>query len=119
MSMLENLAAKHPYYCNESNYYSNEASIRYETMGEFLDEFEDADIDMNLCFRWDVRKKEDKDEYYAEVFIMGQRKGKFVPVTIQNIHESDCARFVAYLNKHYRTLIEMWNPISGGAYDQD
>ena len=45
------VSCEHPYYCSDGNYYSNEPNQRYETMTEFLDDFEDADINMNLVFK--------------------------------------------------------------------
>ncbi|MGL4751342.1 MAG: hypothetical protein ACRCXB_02815 [Aeromonadaceae bacterium] len=115
---LEELAnAKHPYYCSGSNYYSNDASMRFSTMTEFLDAFDSADVDMNLCFRWDVRECMNDDDtagtgsYSAEVFIMKQRKVIFSPCTIDSIDEHEVARFEQYLRKHSLKLIEMWSPI--------
>ena len=35
---LEKLAVDHPYYCSDSNFYSNEPNQRYETATEFLDD---------------------------------------------------------------------------------
>lgn len=115
MSRLQELAVKHPYYCSESNYYSNDAALRYATMSDFLDEFEGADIDYNLCFRWDVfapDEDEDRDCYSAMVFIMQQRKGKFTPVTIREFAESDTERFDAYISKHFEHIIELWSPLA-------
>lgn len=118
MYTLKQLAAvDHPYYCHDSNYYSNEAAMRFETATDFLDCFADADIDMNLCFRWDVYEREDTQgnatgAYRAEVFIMLQRKGIFKPCSIKSIGEHEAARFVEYLQNHHETLHRMWNPIS-------
>lgn len=115
-TLIELSQAKHPYYCSESNYYSNEPAQRYETMTNFLDEFDPADVDMNLCFRWDVRDITDDDdlptgEYSAGVFLMLQRKGIFMPCSIKKIDESEVDRFVAYLKRHHDTIKEMWHPI--------
>lgn len=115
MSRLKELAVEHSYYCSESNFYSNEAAMRYGTMSAFLDAFEDADIDMNMCFRWDVHAPEadsGRDCYSASVFLMQQRKGRFVPVSIAEIVESDVERFEKYLRAHHDYLIDLWNPIS-------
>lgn len=110
-------AANHPYYCHDNNYYSNEAAMRFETATDFLDCFADADIDMNLCFRWDVYEREDElgnatGAYRAGVFIMLQRKGIFKPCSIRSIGEHEVERFVEYLQMHHETLHRMWNPIS-------
>ena len=117
MNLSDLANAKHPYYCSESNYYSNMPNERYETMSEFLDDFESYDVDLNLCFRWDVREIMNDDDasgtgkYSAEVFLILQRKGIFKPCTIKSIEENDVDRFVAYLRSHADTLVNIWNPI--------
>jgi hypothetical protein len=113
--VLERLAGcEHPYYCSDSNFYSNEPRQRYETATEFLDDFEDADIDMNLVFRWDVKPRgesgADMGRYCAEVFMMLQRKGIFKPIYIAHINEPEAERFEKYLAEHYETLKEIWAP---------
>src|SRR4030066_677231 len=79
----------HPYYCEQGNYYSNrDDGTHSSSWGEFMQEFKDADFDMNLLFRWDWLPKErdgnnkpvwNDDIYYRDgelvVFWMGQRKG--------------------------------------------
>jgi hypothetical protein len=115
---LELKETNHPYYCSESNFYSNEASMRFETMSDFLDSFEEADIDMNLCFRWDIKPHWDNEGdgvsegYRAEVFIMIQRKGIFKPITIDRITEEDLPRFEKYLLKHWEVMKKIWNPLT-------
>lgn len=113
-SALNALLVDHPYYCSESNYYSNDAGARWETMTEFLDEYEDADIDMNLVFRWDVKPRGEENtagRYCAEVFIMNQRKGIFSPHCIAHINEEEAVRFKKYLEKHWATLRAVWEPL--------
>ena len=100
---LKDYAIDHPYYCSLDNYYSNDASFTYETMTDFLDYWESADVDMNLVFRWDINEYSKFDEdlkevplgkYYAEVFIMLQRKGIFTPCMIESITEEELPRFI-------------------------
>lgn len=111
MTTLEELAAaKHPYYCSESNYYSNEGSMEFDTMSAFLDEFDDADLDLNLCFRWDMQKE--RGRYSAMVFLMLQRKGIFRPCTIKSVTEDEAVLFKAYAEKHWAHLQKIWKPIS-------
>lgn len=118
MNILEKLSVKHPYYCSESNYYSNEPHEEYETMTEFLDVYETADVDMNLCFRWDIKNRSDDDDgvkagrYYADVFMMMQRKGIFKPVEIKHINEIEAERFMVYIQKHWETVKKLWEPLS-------
>lgn len=111
---LKDLAVNHPYYCSDSNYYSNDAAMFFATCSDFLDEFSDADIDLNYCFRWDVALKDEENPsigYEAKVFIMVQRKGRFMPITIGSIYEEDVERFVSYLQAHANYHKAIWQPI--------
>lgn len=110
---IEDLAIDHDYYCSESNFYSNDASLSYETFKEFLDEFEDADVDMNLVFRWDLKKYDDSDiskGYYMEIYQMKQRKGIFTPIEIVKFEEDDIEGFVKYIKPHIDKLKNIWKP---------
>lgn len=115
--MIKDLLVDHPYYCSDSNYYSNEASSKWESVADYLDEFEGADIDMNMVFRWDIRQdiNPETDEllggYTAEIFMMHQRKGIFHPHFIANVEESDIERLKAYLEEHWKYLQDIWFPI--------
>lgn len=117
METLQELAANHPYYCSDSNYYSNEGSMNFASMSDFLDEFEGCDVDMNLCFRWDIKKKtecygDDAGEgYCAEVFLMLQRKGIFRPCSIASVTEDEAARFKVYAIRHLETIKAIWAPL--------
>lgn len=118
---IAELAIKHDYYCSESNYLANpqqDPSPVFDTLADFLDDYESFDIDLNLCFRWDVKPKTDEDGvdapelgYSAEVFLIQQRKGHFVPIQIKNASDSDVPRFVAYLRKHQAKLLQLWSPL--------
>ena len=113
---LAELAINHPYYCSDSNYYSTKPGDTFETATDFLDNWENCDIDMNLVFRWDVKPNLDDDEnplgtYYAEVFIMQQRKGIFYPIYIRSISDDEVDRFVIYLKKHQEVLSAIWKPL--------
>jgi hypothetical protein len=116
-SVLTEMLADHPYYCSESNYYSNEAGATWETMTDFLAGFESADEDMNLVFRWDIRQRDEDNpgRYYAEVFMMHQRKGIFSPHHIKHINEGEAIRFRAYLEKHWKVMRALWEPLSANA----
>lgn len=116
MKTLQELAADHPYYCSDSNYYSNEGGMSFRTMTDFLDEFEMCDVDMNLCFRWDIKKRSDcygegEEGYCAEVFLMLQRKGIFRPCSIGSVTEDEAIRFKTYAMKHLETIKAIWAPL--------
>ena len=109
---LKELSIDHPYYCSEGNYYSNEARSRYDTFTDFYQEMGDSDVDMNLVFRWDIHKEDEKELYSAEIFIMHQRKGRFWPIKIDLITEEDVPKFIEYITKHWNLLKKLWKPIS-------
>ncbi|WP_430974660.1 hypothetical protein [Sunxiuqinia rutila] len=107
---LKDLAINHEYYCSESNYYINEASLKYETFADFYEEFHDADVDMNLVFRWDLHEREESKRHYLEIFQMKQRKGIFTPIHIAYFDEKDIPLFVKYLKPHIEKLKSIWQP---------
>lgn len=109
---LEQLAQDHPYYCSDNNFYSNDPSQFYDTWEDFYRAEKEMDVDLNLCFRFDVKKDEDTGEYSAYIFIMQQRKGIFRPNTISSVKEENVPEMVEYLQKHYNQLQELWTPFS-------
>jgi hypothetical protein len=115
ITTLKDLAVNHSYYCNLANYYSNSALLTYDNFEQFLEEWGDADMDYNLCFRWDVKESENDNgemlgTYKMEVFIMGQRKGKFTPIFIEQVLESDVPAIVKYLTPYAQYLKDLWKP---------
>ena len=67
---LDDLAVDHDYYASSVNYYSNDAGDDFRTWADFYEEFHDADIDMNLVYRWDIHKREESGRYRMEIFII-------------------------------------------------
>lgn len=110
-----NQKTNHSYYCSNSNFYSNEASMSFDTVTDFLDEFEDADIDLNLCFRFDIKEREDDEDIenygklYVELFLIMQRKGIFSPVICHSYNpDTESDRLKQYLESHYRMMKSLW-----------
>lgn len=101
----------HPYYCSDSNYYSNEPNLEYTTWGAFIDEFGDADIDMNLIFRWDIHLH-DNGDLYMDIFMIGQRRGIFKPIRINYIPKDKGDEIEKFLMPHWNKLTELWKPLS-------
>jgi len=97
--------------------------MSYDTMQDFLDEWKDADKDYNLIFRWDIKlagkdnennsERTEPDTYYAEVFYMLQRKGKYVPVMIKSVNEEGAIEFEKLLKDYWEHLKNLWAPVSG------
>lgn len=108
---LEDLLVKHDYYCHESNYYSNDPAQKYDDWESFYSEFGDADLDYNLVFRWDLRKR-DNGEFYLEIFFMLQRKGIFKPVWIDSVKEENLPEIISFLSPYWEKLNQLWLPLS-------
>lgn len=110
----ENLYVEHDYAdgCSDSNFHSGEPRTEYDSVSDFLEDYDDNDIALNLVFRWDILKDEDTGHMSAMIFIMYQRKGIFDPIVIKNISESDFEKLGSYLKKHWKYLKEIWEPIS-------
>lgn len=106
---LFKISEDHPYYCATSNFYSNDATGHHATMTDFLDEFEDADVDMNYVFRWDIDFHD--GSYSAEVHMIAQRKGIFMPQIIERIEEHEVERFLDYLKRHKDVGDLLWSGI--------
>ena len=114
---FKDLLAEHPYYCSDSNYYSNEAGLSYIDWESFIDDWENADVEYNHVFRFDVHEKREEDTstllgYRAEIFVMLQRKGKFVPILIDEVKPENFDSMKSFLEKHYNEVVKMWAPFS-------
>lgn len=99
---------EHEYYSNDGNYFSNDCFTEFESFQDFLDEWDDADIDMNLIFRWDWKKDETGD--YLHIYRIGQRKGIYSGQIIK-VTDSDEAVVKQYLGKYKPTIISFWEGI--------
>jgi hypothetical protein len=110
---LKDLAVKHDYYCNMGNYYSNDPGETFKTWEDFYNEFHDADIDMNLIFRFDISLIDDEDielGYEMKVFMMHQRKGIFAPHHIEKVDEKDVESILSLLSEHFKKIQNIWSP---------
>lgn len=116
--------AKHPYYCNEGNYYANgnnQPCAKYPSWADFVSSEGDADLDYNLLFRWDWEEGDGEesnftgDIYYRNgrllLFWMGQRKGlyRWSEVSVCRADE-DAVR--AWLRPRFDHLLSLWAPIA-------
>ncbi|WP_411846421.1 hypothetical protein AAFN60_01935 [Roseibacillus persicicus] len=115
------LFAEHPYYASENNYYSTEWPCKWESLEDFLDEFEDSDLDMNQVFRFDITEVMGEDEegneiptgrYQAQVVMILQRKGIYAPHIINDVERCQLPRLENYLARHWDNLRLIWAPFS-------
>lgn len=117
---------KHPYYCNDGNYFKNGEVYEHESWAEFMDEFslDQTDMDYNLVFRWDWKKPDPSDfdvagEYgdpeevptwdKLHLYFMGQRKGYFF-VHIVDVTEGDEEPVREYLSAYAEHMRKIWEP---------
>lgn len=114
--------AKHPYYCAESNFYHRrEPDQTYESWADFVENGElfDGDRDLNLLFRWDWVIPDPGDYEVDEpvpgesldLFFMLQRKGIFLPVTVNNVTAEDEPAIHAWLTGCWTTMRAVWSGI--------
>ena len=110
---FKDLLAKHDYYCSDSSYYGLGFETKYETFADFYAVMGHSDEDMNLVFRFDIHEKDEtKNEYFMEIFIVHQRKGRFVPFFIETIYETDFDMIKEYLEIKYNKIKSLWKPFS-------
>ncbi len=115
---FKNLLVNHDYYASDSNYYSNDAGTEWNSFDEFYAEYINADIDMNLIYRWDIKIRDKEDvvngasKYYMELFIIKQRKGIYAPQFIHSISEKDFDKIKELLQPHLDKLAKNWIPFT-------
>jgi hypothetical protein len=109
---------KHPYYCNDGNYFARESvEIEYASWADFLESEGDADFDMNLVFRWDWRKADPQEKGWGnstdelKIYWMGQRKGVYRYSTI-HVNDDDETSVTEWLTKRWEHLQLLWSGIS-------
>lgn len=108
LQQLSRLSYQHSYYCSESNYYSNECFHQFDSFDEYLKEWNDADLDYNMLFRWDL-KQDDEGIFYLQLFFILQRKGIFMCEQVNNIQESDVNKILDYLKPRKEYIKKLWN----------
>ena len=113
---FKDLLVEHDYYCSDSSYYDLGFETKYETFADFYSEMGLADEDWNLVFRFDIYKKEDSEDsenlYSMQIFMVHQRKGRFIPFFIETVYETDFDMIKSYLEIRYNKIQNLWNPFS-------
>lgn len=107
---FKDLLVDHDYYASDNNYYSNDAGSSWDTFQDFYNEYHDADVDMNLAYRWDIKEREEEGTYYMEIFLIKQRKGIYSPQFIKIVDENDFELIQKYLQPHLDKLLKIWLP---------
>lgn len=102
----------HNYYCSASGEY-------YDAWQDFIDEWGDADEDMNFLFRFDCRADSDwwhedeplkENEKVCRFSFVLQRKNLVCTQTVK-ILDSDEPSIREYLQKKFDYLKQLWMPL--------
>ena len=96
-------------------------AIEFENWKEYKQEVLESphkfDINLNLCFRFDLEKKldeneEETDEYELYLFFMKQRLGLYTPIIINYVTEEDIPEIEGFLKQHWEYLKGLWKEFS-------
>lgn len=111
--------ADHPYYAAEGNYYSggDRNYHTYDSWDAFLSEWDDADLDMNLIYRWDWDVP-DPEDYVGEelpeetlnLYYMGQRKALAWSVHVEVSRDQE-PEIRDWLKVRAQRMREIWEPL--------
>lgn len=114
--------AEHPYYCQRGNYFANDCHVSFDTWDSFVYVEGDADLDMNLVYRWDWKRAADDDERVRDtpssaredrllLFYMGQRKARCRSVEIAVCRDDEPA-VREWLAVRWAHLQKLWTPFT-------
>lgn len=107
---------KHPYYCESGHYFgtgsSGSPNRHYRNFSAFLSDWDGADKDYNLLFRWDWNTSEEQPaRHILSLFYFIQRKGYHIAVTTDVTPEDEPA-VRAFLEPHWKQMRKLWNGIA-------
>ena len=112
----------HPYYCTEGNYYQNGLHETFDTWADYIAEWGDYDIDMNLIFRWDwftpdPEFSEPGDPDQLVIHRVLQRKAILRSEAIYITKEDEPA-VREYLKPYADRMKEIWHPLAATVEEQ-
>ncbi len=114
---FKDLLVDHSYYCHSKNF-------ECRSWNSFINEFKDADPDLNLVFRWDMlhemydqsnmdgwAKRSVGDGYTLDIHMVQQRKGLLRAFKITGIEQKHFDEIKKYLKINFDKLKENWLPL--------
>lgn len=122
--------AKHPYYCNEGNFYSREScEAYYKTWASFVESAADEDLDLNLIFRFDWNENDGSEDptfngdvYYRngklKLFYMGQRNGLYRWAIVE-VCRADEPAVIEFLRPRWEHMQTLWAPLGSNTELKD
>lgn len=123
MRPLDLKPTNHSYYCSTARWDQRRDEVaEFDCWEDFKDDWCPKGItyddDLNHLFRFDFQYKyEDETDdntgpMQLLLFFMLQRKGLFVPVTVNNITEADMPEITEFLQKRWEYLKGQWTEFS-------
>lgn len=96
---------------NDKPYYgSGTHEESYDSFKDFYDEMSEYDVDMNLCYRFDLKHaKNEVEPYTLQIFTILQRKGRVTAHYIEVFKESDLELLKKYLKPHQEVCKQLIN----------
>lgn len=103
----------HSYYCDR-----NGNGETYDSLDDFLCEWQDSDMDYNMLFRWDWKEydpyeypenPEKKDTLF--VFWIQQRKGRFYYCEVK-VAKDEEGQVKEFLKPRWEYMKAMWEPLA-------
>ncbi len=107
--------AEHPYGCQTGSFDAQEHHTEWSSWADFYEEYGDADVDMNLVWRWDWvlpdlnEDPEDREEEHLEVFMVHQRRADYKSHRIK-VTKKDESVVYLFLAKHAEVMAKIWAP---------
>lgn len=113
----------HPYYCYKKNHFTDKSVCdEHDTWESFERKYRDAEVDLNLVFRWDWLEGEDwdaepfnGDERYRNgkllIFWMSQRLGLYRCSEVA-VCRADEPAVIAFLRPRWEHMRWLWEPLS-------
>lgn len=118
INKFKDLIVKHDYYCSDTAYNKLGFETNFKNFKDFYEDMGKSDDDMNLVFRFDIKTHDEKEvegdmaKYFMEIFMVHQRKGRFVPFLIENVYEKDFDLIKEYLERKYTKIKQIWSPFT-------
>lgn len=119
----------HPYYCEDGSYWVSkdrwhEVHETYESWEDFVSEWGEMDLDMNLLFRWDWDRSSPEDYGYElsvdpsfelpadtlRIYYFMQRKARNMSVVV-NVTEEDEPAVREWLTVRAEHMRKLWEPL--------
>lgn len=104
MKINDILAQDHPYYG------SGVHQEVYNCFDDFIREMDGYDVDLNLCYRFDITK-EDDGMCSCSIITILQRKGKCCEHIIRDFKDADIPKLKKYLAPHRLVIEKLMKPI--------